>query len=132
MTDFTLYDQLMELKQAEAEIKAKRFEVEAKIAEVNHYDMECGKSKAYDVGNYNINFTVRTNRKVDYLKLKELQKNCNIPQEEIERVFRFKPEVNMAEYKRLTAHNKRIFDSVIETSFGKPSLKITLKEQDNG
>lgn len=130
--EMTLYDQLLEIKEMEAQCKAKRYEIEARIAEANHYDMECGKSKAYDVGKYDVNFTVRTNRKVNYTKLKELQKECNIPQEEIERVFRFKPEVNMAEYKRLTAHNKRIFDSVIETSFGKPSLKITLKEKDNG
>jgi hypothetical protein len=132
MTDFTLYDQLLELKQVEAEIKAKRFEIEQKIADAHHYNMDCGKSKTFERDNYEINFTVRTNRKVNYVKLKELQQSCNIPQEEIERVFRFKPEVNMAEYKTLNANNKQIFDSVIEKSFGKPSLKITLKEQDNG
>jgi pyruvate dehydrogenase complex dehydrogenase (E1) component len=131
----TLEQQFLELKEMEAEIKERRFALETKIARAYQYDTLSGKSKRFitenaNGENFDVQFSASQVKKVDYEKLREIQTQCSIPQQEIERLFRLKAEVNSSEFNALPEANKDILNSAITVQINKPTLKITLIKKD--
>lgn len=133
--EITLEQQFLELKAMDAEIKEKRFAVEAKIASTYGYDTLSGKSQRFitegtNGGKLDIQFTASQAKKVDYDKLREIQTQYGIPQAEIERLFRFKVEVNASEFNALPQLNKDILNGAVTIQINKPTLKITTLKKD--
>ncbi len=127
----TYEKQFLELKEMEAQIKERRFMLEQKIANQYSYDVLSGKSKKFIAENingekYEVQFSASQVKKVDYEKLREIQMQYAIPQQEIERLFRLKAEVNSSEFNSLPQANKEILNSAITVQINKPTLKITL------
>lgn len=120
----------IELKAMEAEIKEKRYAIEQKIAQNYGYDYLCGKSKSLKTENFEIQFSASQVKKVDCEKLRAIQNQYGIPQEEIERLFRFKAEINSSEFNALSEVNKNILNSAITVQINKPTLKITPIKKD--
>ena len=133
--NLTLEQQFLELKAMEAEVKEKRYEVEAKIALAYRYDTLSGKSQKFVTQNtsgekLDVQFTASQVRKVDYEKLREIATQYGIPQTEIERLFRLKAEVNNSEFNALPQANKDILNGAITVQINKPTLKITPIKKD--
>ena len=133
--NLTLEQQFLELKAMEAEVKEKRYEVEAKIALAYRYDTLSGKSQKFVTQNasgekLDVQFTASQVRKVDYEKLREIATQYGIPQTEIERLFRLKAEVNISEFNALPQANKDILNDAIFVQINKPTLKITPIKKD--
>lgn len=133
--EITLEQQFLELKAIEAEVKQKRYAVEQKIASAYKYDTLSGKSQRFitDAANgekLDIQFTASQAKKVDYDKLREIQTQYGIPQAEIERLFRFKVEVNASEFNALPQLNKDILNGAVTIQINKPTLKITTLKKD--
>ena len=131
----TLEQQFLELKEMEAQIKERRFALETKIANAYQYDALSGKSKRFITENVNgekldIQFSASQVKKVDYEKLRDIQTQYGIPQAEIERLFRFKVEVNASEFNALPQPNKDILNSAVTVQINKPTLKITQIKKD--
>ncbi len=127
----TLEQQFLELKEMEAQVKERRFALEQKIASAYGYDVLSGKSKKFITETatgekIDVQFSASQVKKVDYEKLREIQTQYGIPQQEIERLFRLKAEVNSAEFNALPEANKEILNSAITVQVNKPTLKITL------
>jgi pyruvate dehydrogenase complex dehydrogenase (E1) component len=127
----TYEKQFLELKEMEAQIKERRFMLEQKIASQYSYDILSGKSKKFITQTasgekFDIQFSASQVKKVDYEKLREIQTQYNIPQQEIERLFRLKAEVNSSEFNTLSSEHKEILNSSITVQINKPTLKITL------
>jgi hypothetical protein len=127
----TYEKQFLELKEMEAQIKERRFMLEQKIASQYSYDVLSGKSKKFISENingekYEVQFSASQTRKVSYERLKQIQRKNGIPQEEIERIFRFKLEVDISEFNALPKQNKEILNEVIFVQVNKPTVKITL------
>lgn len=122
------YQQWLELKEMEAQCKERRFALENEIAQIVGYDPISGKgTKKFD-DDFEIKFTPSKARKVDYDKLKEIQKVNNIPQTEIDKLFRFNVLLNVSEYNSLPEYQQKILDDCITVQINKPTLKITLLE----
>lgn len=133
--EITLEQQFLELKAMEAEIKEKRFAVEAKIASAYKYDTLSGKSQRFITEGtkgekLDIQFQASQTKKVDYDKLREIATQYKIPQAEIERLFRFKVEVNASEFNALPQLNKDILNGAVTIQINKPTLKITTLKKD--
>lgn len=131
----TYEKQFLELKEMEAHIKERRFALEQKIASTYGYDSLSGKSKKFYAENingekYEVQFSASQVRKVDYEKLREIATQYGIPQNEIERLFRLKAEVNTSEFNALPQENKDILNSAITVQINKPTLKITTLKKD--
>ena len=127
----TLEQQFLELKEMEAQVKERRFMLEQKIANQYQYDILSGKSKKFITETatgekIDVQFSASQVKKVDYEKLREIATQYGIPQAEIERLFRFKVEVNSTEFNALPQPNKDILNSAITVQINKPTLKITL------
>jgi pyruvate dehydrogenase complex dehydrogenase (E1) component len=133
--EITLEQQFLELKAIEVEVKEKRYQVEAKIASAYCYDTLSGKSQRFITEGANgekldIQFQASQAKKVDYDKLREISTQYGIPQAEIERLFRFKVEVNSAEFNALPQLNKDILNGAVTIQINKPTLKITTLKKD--
>jgi hypothetical protein len=131
----TLEKQFLELKEIESQVKERRYALETKIASAYQYDTLSGKSKKFITENvngekYDIQFSASQVRKVDYEKLREIQTQYGIPQQEIERLFRLKAEVNSSEFNALPDANKEILNGAITVQINKPTLKITPIKKD--
>lgn len=131
----TLEQQFLELKEMEAQVKERRFVLETKIASAYQYDTLSGKSKRFITetasgGKLDIQFSASQVKKVDYEKLREIQTQYVIPQSEIERLFRFRVEVNSNEFNALPQANKDILNGAITVQINKPTLKITPIKKD--
>lgn len=131
----TLEQQFLELKAMEAQLKEDRFALETKIASAYQYDTLSGKSKRFITETasgekLDIQFSASQVKKVDCDKLREIQLQNNIPQEVIDRLFRFKAEVNSTEFNALPQANKDILNGAITVQINKPTLKITPIKKD--
>jgi hypothetical protein len=126
----TLEQQFLELKEIEAEVKEKRYAVEQKIIDAYGYEILTGKSKFFKGDVYEVQFSASQVKKVDCEKLREIQIQNNIPQEVIDRLFRFKAEVNSTEFNALPQGNKDILNGAITVQINKPTLKITPIKKD--
>lgn len=124
----SLHEQFLELKEMEAQVKQKRYEVEAKIAIHYGYDALSGRSQKIKDNDFEIQFSASQVKKVDYVKLREIQAQFNIPQADIEKLFRHKLEVNSAEFNALPQEQKDILNSAIAIQINKPTLKIIKKD----
>lgn len=135
MPELTLEEQFLELKAMEAQVKEKRYEVEAKIALNYRYNTLSGKSQKFYTETssgekMDVMFMASQTRKISYERLRQIQIKNGIPQEEIERLFRFKIEVNVAEFNALPKANKDILNGAITIQINKPTLKITPTKKD--
>lgn len=130
INNLTIEQQFLELKAMEAEVKEKRFSLEQKIAIQYGYDAITGKSKSFKTDDYEVQFTASQVKKVCYEKLREIQTQYGIPQDEIEKLFRLKAEVNTSEFNALPQENKDILNGAITVQINKPTLKITPIKKD--
>lgn len=86
-----------------------------------------GTSKHDGIDGFTITITRKLNRTVDPDKLTALSEEYEID-DEIARMFRFKPELNLAVYRAESEELQQLFDSVITTKPGRPSITITAEE----
>ena len=129
MKTLNKYQQWIELKKMESELKEKRFALENEIAQIVGYNPLSGKSTKKNDEDFEIKFTPSKARKVDYDKLKEIQQVNQIPQTEIEKIFRFNVLLNVSEYNQLPEYQQKILEDCITLQINKPTLKITPLEE---
>lgn len=82
-----------------------------------------------EVEGFEIKIARKLTRKVDGDKLTELSEEYEID-DEIARLFRFKPELNLAVYRAEGEEMQQLFAPVITTKPGRPSFTITAIEQE--
>lgn len=73
------------------------------------------------------------NRKVEEDKLEELEKSLqtsdNIPQLDLDKLIRWKPEVVIKEYRTLTDEQRNLLDQALVIKPGMPSLEIVIPKR---
>ena len=116
-----LYEQWLEAKEIETKAQARRRELEEELdALVGNFGE--GTKTLVDQG-YKIVATQRYNRKVDADKVQVLA--SELGQEKLlQTLFRWKPEVNLPQWKGLDSEIAEYLSSAITTKPGKVSYKI--------
>lgn len=122
------YKMWLEVKELERQAKARRYELEAQIAEDLRYDGSTGKSEVFDVGDMTVKFVGRTNWKVDHDYLMEIATENMIPMEELQEFFRFKTELEVTNWKKSQSNLKPILEPALIKKVARSSLKIEPKE----
>lgn len=126
---YALKQQLDELKNKEVVLRQFIFNgIFTKPEEgVNKHDINDG-TGAVLKGTYVIN------RKVNEEQLEELETslsdpNSNLPQLDLDKLIKWKPEVSITEYRKLTDEQRNLLDQTLVIKPGMPSLEIVIPKR---
>ena len=122
-----LYQQWIDLKEAERQATEARREVEDKIIQIYRVPETLDGTENFENQQYAIKIVGRMNRKVDTDKLQELAAEAGLT-EHLSSLFRWKAEVNTAVWKASNESITKPLLDAITTSAGRPSFSITIKE----
>ena len=98
------------------------------IGKVGFNPNEPGTTHYGDENNF-FTFEVSRDYKVDSDKLEELVTQKQVSEETVEKVFRWKAEVNATEWKNLGNDAKEILAQAVTSKTSSPSIKINLTEE---
>ena len=118
----------MQAKQDESEAVARRRIIEDKLAEFMDIDQQKDGTSNATVGQFQVKATTRLNRKVDADQVQQLAAEHGIPYTELQRLFRWKPEINTAAWKASHPDLISILSKAVTTTASRPSFSITIKE----
>lgn len=81
-----------------------------------------------------LQMTHSINRTVDEAELEALREamfadGSNLPQLPLDQIIRWKPELNKAEYNKLTAEEKQVIDRALIVKPGMPSIEIKIPKR---
>lgn len=119
----TLYEQWLEAKYIESEAAKKRRAIEDQLASELSVDTTVEGSKSYKIADFKIKTTVRMNRRIDADALQEIAREHGLT-DMLGSLFRWKPELNMREWKAASEEITKPFLAAITTEPGRPSFSI--------
>lgn len=129
MSDLTeLAQEWMRAKKEEADAVSARRAIEDEMTRLLAIkEAEEGQTTFHD-GGITIKVTCRMTRKVDSDLLQELALESGIEQAHLSTLFRWKPELNMKEWKAAAPEITSALSGAITTTAGRPSFAIETKE----
>lgn len=129
MSDLTeLAQEWVRAKKEEADAVSARRAIEDELTRLLAVkETEEGQTTFHD-GAYSIKVTCRMTRKVDSYLLQELALEHGIEQSHLSTLFRWKPELNMKEWKAAAPDLTSVLSGAITTTAGRPSFSIEAKE----
>ena len=129
MSDLTeLAQEWVRAKKEEADAVSARRAIEDELTRLLAVkETEEGQTTFHD-GAYSIKVTCRMTRKVDSDLLQELALENGVEQAHLSTLFRWKPELNMKEWKAAAPDLTSVLSGAITTTAGRPSFSIEAKE----
>ena len=105
----------------------KRRDVEDKIVELMHFDNTVEGTTHYETGSAKITLNSRLSRTIDSDELQELAIEHGL-MDHLQHLFRWKPEINMKEWKAADPSITKPLEKAITVKPGRPTFKATHKE----
>lgn len=123
----TLSKKWLEAKDREREAVAERREIEDRLKALINFDENSEGTTRLIAGDASITTTSRLNRKVDADKLQDIAAEHGLT-DHLSTLFRWKPEINMALWKKADESITAPLLEAITTSPSRPSFSIKLGE----
>jgi hypothetical protein len=120
--------QWLAAKKMEKEAIENRRAIEDKIIALNNFNIDMDHTETVKRGCYTIQMAGRLNRKVDGAKLQQIAQENKISNEILQELFRWKPEINMKEWKNAPTVIINALSAAVTTSSGRPSVSIEIKD----
>lgn len=118
----------LDAKEAEAVAVERRRKVEDELVRLLAVNPASEGQETTDLGDYKVKVTCRMTRKVDADLLQDLALNAGLS-DHLPDLFRWKPELNMKEWKSASPEITSALSGAITTTAGRPSFSIETKEQ---
>lgn len=130
---------IAELSKAWIEAKAKesqaietRRAIEDRITAALKIDAKSDKQTTAKADGFVVKIFCRMTHKIDGEKLQEAAQAAGIGHDVLSGLFRWKPELNIKEWKAAAPDITRPLEAAITTTAGRPSFSITKEESKNG
>lgn len=126
---YELSEQLSKLKSAEAMLRARIFNFYFKEPKegTNTVPLNDG-TGAVVKGTHVLNRAVDVGT-LDALRATQAVEGYNGPKLELDKLVKYKPEVSISEYRKLTDEERTLFDSALIIKPGSPQLEITIPKR---
>jgi len=129
MKSTKIYQQWIDAKEAERQAVELRRELEDKMTEYFALAPDLDGTETFDRGDYVVKVVGRLNHKVDGEAVQEIAQ-ANGLTDYISMLFRFKPELNISNWKKSSVEITKIFAPAITTTPGRPSYSIEKKSEE--
>ena len=123
-----LASQWLDAKSEETAAQERRRKIEDQMAEALRINPAIEGQQTTEAADYKVKVTCRMTRKVDSDLLQELALESGIEQSHLSTLFRWKPELNMKEWKAAAPEITSALSGAITTTAGRPSFAIETKE----
>ena len=123
-----LASQWLDAKSEETAAQERRRKIEDQMAEALRINPAIEGQQTTEAADYKVKVTCRMTRKVDSDLLQELALESGIEQAHLSMLFRWKPELNMKEWKAAAPEITSALSGAITTTAGRPSFAIETKE----
>ena len=120
--------QWIDAKAEEAAAQERRRQIEDQMAEALRINPAIEGQQTTESADYKVKVTCRMTRKVDADLLQDLAIDAGLS-EHLSSLFRWKPELNMKEWKSAAPEITTALSGAITTTAGRPSFSIETKEQ---
>jgi hypothetical protein len=128
---YTMQEELTALKAAEAmlrsRIAAHFFPTPVEGSKENKYPLNDGTGAVLQM-DHKINRTV-LEAELDALKAAIKEEGSNLPKLPFNKLVKYKPELVKAEYNKLTAEEREVFDRALNIKPGMPELKVVIPKR---
>lgn len=122
-------DEWLHYKAVETEAKEFRQKIENYLAKHYGYKETEEGTKSFDEAYYQVKMVQRMTRKVDTETLERCAVEAGA-QDHLKTLFRWKPEINLKEWKNTDPKITQLFLPAITTTPGRPSFKIIKKDDE--
>lgn len=124
-----LYEEYLKIKAYEEKAAARKLEIEKELLRIHEIEATEG-SKTFKDGNYKVCVTGKLNKTVNAEALKALPAEFpEITRELLGTVFKWKPDIIAAEWKKLDEEVQEVLSRAITVTPAKISFKITKEEE---
>ena len=120
-----LCQEWLDAKMHERAVIARRREVEDQLITALRINDKSEGTKRIESSGYNIAVEFKVNRKVDGKKLIEVAAANGIGNDILQQIFRWKPEINMRDWKSADRSIILALSNAVTTSEARPSVTIT-------
>ncbi len=120
-----LCQEWLDAKMHERSVIARRREIEDSLVEALRINDKSEGTKRIESSGYNIAVEFKVNRKVDGKKLIEVAAANGIGNDVLQQIFRWKPEINMRDWKSADRSIILALSNAVTTSEARPSVTIT-------
>lgn len=120
-----LCQEWLDAKMHERAVIARRREIEDNLVEALRINDKSEGTKRIESSGYNIAVEFKVNRKVDGKKLIEVAASNGIGNDILQQIFRWKPEINMRDWKSADRSIVLALSNAVTTSDARPSVSIT-------
>jgi hypothetical protein len=120
-----LCQEWLDAKMHERAVIARRREIEDNLVEALRINDKSEGTKRIESSGYNIAVEFKVNRKVDGKKLIEVAAANGIGNDILQQIFRWKPEINMRDWKSADRSIILALSNAVTTSEARPSVTIT-------
>lgn len=120
-----LCQEWLDAKMHERAVIARRREIEDNLVEALRINDKSEGTKRIESSGYNIAVEFKVNRKVDGKKLIEVAAANGIGNDVLQQIFRWKPEINMRDWKSADRSIILALSNAVTTSEARPSVTIT-------
>lgn len=115
----------LDAKMHERAVTTRRREIEDSLVEALRINDKSEGTKRIESSGYNIAVEFKVNRKVDGKKLIEVAASNGIGNDILQQIFRWKPEINMRDWKSADRSIILALSNAVTTSEARPSVTIT-------
>ena len=120
-----LCQEWLDAKMHERAVTTRRREVEDQLITALRINDKSEGTKRIESSGYNIAVEFKVNRKVDGKKLIEVAATNGIGNDILQQIFRWKPEINMRDWKSADRSIILALSNAVTTSEARPSVTIT-------
>ena len=120
-----LCQEWLDAKMHERAVISRRREIEDNLVEALRINDKSEGTKRIESSGYNIAVEFKVNRKVDGKKLIEVAAANGIGNDILQQIFRWKPEINMRDWKSADRSIILALSNAVTTSEARPSVTIT-------
>ncbi len=120
-----LCQEWLDAKMHERAVIARRRKIEDSLVEALRINDKSEGTKRIESSGYNIAVEFKVNRKVDGKKLIEVAAANGIGNDILQQIFRWKPEINMRDWKSADRSIILALSNAVTTSEARPSVTIT-------
>lgn len=115
-------------KEAEKRIVDERRQIEDKLTEMLGLSEQSEGSKTIEIGSVKMTIIGRVSKHIDADLLQDIAAEHGLTNQ-LSSLFRWKPEINMKEWRNANEQITRTLSGAITTKPGRPSYSVTFKEQ---
>jgi hypothetical protein len=126
--DTDIYAEWIDAKRQEAAARTRRVQIEAQLIELHGFDATREGTETYLTDKYRVKCSARVTQKVDAKKLKEIARDNGLD-DQIERLFRWRVDMNKNIWKKTHPDITNLFLPAIESKPSKPAVVVEKIEE---